>query len=112
MELALGTTLIVQGKIRGMGCEVGCSLIVTRSESLNGAGGTYTKCAVLDAPLWLPDGYYEAVFCGQSAFLHRVNRTWSVGIPWRDEPVRSRTADGRSAVMASSPMRSREPFTR
>ncbi|HTX76388.1 MAG TPA: hypothetical protein VMD29_09295 [Terracidiphilus sp.] len=106
----MGTTLIMQGTLRGMGCEVHCSLIVTRSESLNGLGGTYTKCAVLDAPVWLPDGYYEVIFCGQSAFLHRVNRIWSVGIPWRENPVRSGVAEERSAMMERPAMRSREPL--
>lgn len=81
----MGNTLIAKGKLRGMGCDAECSLIVTRVDALKGTGDTYTKCAILDAPLWLPDGYYEAVFSGQSAFLHRVNGVWSVGIPWRQE---------------------------
>lgn len=93
----MGTTLIVKGTLRGMGCEAECSLIATRSDSLNGAAGTYTKCAVTDAPLWFPDGYYEAIFCGQSAFLHRVNGTWSVGIPWREDPGRTAVPNARAA---------------
>jgi len=79
----MGTTLIVQGTLRGMGYEVECSLIATRSGSPSAVTPTFSRCAILDAPLWLPDGYYEATFCGQSAFLHRVNRAWSVGVPWR-----------------------------
>lgn len=78
----MGTTLIVKGTLRGMGCEVDCSLIATRGDSMQGMSAPFTKCAILDAPLWLPDGYYEATFCGQSAFLHRVNGVWSVGVPW------------------------------
>lgn len=107
----MGTTLIVRGTLRGMGCEVDCSLMATRSEGLNGAGGAYTKCAVLEAPLSLPDGYYEAIFCGHSAFLHRVNGIWSVGIPWRDEPVRQGIPNGRGVVLARSAMCSRDPYT-
>jgi hypothetical protein len=79
----MGNTLIVEGRLRGMGCEVNCSLIATRSESANAANVLFTRCAILDAPLWLSDGYYEAAFDGQSAFLHRLNGVWSVGIPWR-----------------------------
>jgi len=79
----MGTTLIVKGTLRGMGCEVDCSLIATRSDSMQDGSAPFTKCAILDAPLWLPDGYYEASFGDQSAFLHRVNGVWSVGVPWR-----------------------------
>ncbi|HWE83368.1 MAG TPA: hypothetical protein VG267_00385 [Terracidiphilus sp.] len=105
----MGTTLIVKGTLRGMGCKAECSLIATRNNSLNGEAGAYTKCMVLDAPLWLPDGYYEVIFCGQSAFLHRVNRTWGVGIPWREDPARTAVTDVRDA-MTRGAMHSRDPF--
>jgi hypothetical protein len=97
----MGTTLIVKGTLRGMGCEAECSLIATRSNSLSGEAWHYTKCAVLDDALWLPDGYYEAIFCGQSAFLHRVNGTWGVGIPWREDPGRTAVTDARGAMRAA-----------
>lgn len=71
-----------------MGCEMECSLIATRTDGLKGPGATFSQCAVLDAPMWLPDGYYEATFSGQSAFLHRVNGVWGVGIPWRQRAER------------------------
>lgn len=95
----MGTTLIVKGTLRGMGCEVECALIASRSESLGASSPTFTKCAILEAPLWLPDGYYEATFCGQSAFLHRVNGTWSVGIPWPQVPARRFAQAETDAVM-------------
>jgi hypothetical protein len=90
----MGNTLIVEGRLRGMGCEIDCLLIATRSESANAANVMFTRCTILDAPLWLPDGYYEAVFSHQSAFLHRLNGVWSVGIPWRqDEAAAAESAD-------------------
>lgn len=95
----MGTTLIVKGTLRGMGSEVECSLIATRSESMSGSSATFTKCALLDAPIWLPDGYYEATFCGQSAFLHRMNGVWSVGVPWRQTARGQATEDDADAVL-------------
>lgn len=79
----MSTTLTVRGKLRGVGCEVRCLLMATRSECADAENAIFTRCAILEAPLWLSDGYYEAVFCGQSAFLQRRNGIWSVGVPWR-----------------------------
>jgi len=99
----MGTTLLVNGTLRGMGCEAECSLIATRSDNANPANAMFTRCAILEAPLWLPDGYYEATFIGQSAFLHRVNGVWSAGVPWRHgqalavEPVERGRANAESA---------------
>lgn len=90
----MGTTLIVKGTLRGMGCEVECSLIATRSEAPKTAGPTFTKCAVLDAPNVIPDGYYEATFSGHSAFLHRTNGVWSVGVPWHHVPADAAAVPG------------------
>ena len=41
-----------------------------------------SRCSVIDAPDELPDGYYEARFSDQSAFLRRFNRAWGTGIAW------------------------------
>jgi len=75
-------TEVVTGALAGMGCEVDCALLVTRAAGQGQLAAVYARCAVLQAPEWLPDGYYEATFCGQSAFLHRDAGQWGEGVPW------------------------------
>jgi hypothetical protein len=92
------------GKIRGRGYEVACKLLVSRSED----EALAMRCAVLDAASWLPDGYYEALFSDQSAFLRRSQGVWSTGIAWAVFPPRphsapdhSPSADGSSRSIAA-----------
>lgn len=75
-----------------MGCEADCSLIATRAEEPTRACPAYTKCAVMNAPDDLPDGYYEVTFRGHSAFLHRTNGVWGLGVPWHEVPRRAEAA--------------------
>jgi hypothetical protein len=79
----MGITEIVKATLKGMGQETVCRLMATRAEVQASNGPAYTHCAVLEAPGYLPDGYYEAAFLGHSAFLHRANGCWSLGVPWR-----------------------------
>lgn len=76
------TTLIVNGTLRGMGFQMDCELRATVNQAFRSPQTIYTRCAILDAPDWLPDGYYEVTFHGQSAFLHREGGYWGTGIPW------------------------------
>ena len=75
-------TEVVTGTLAGMSCEADCALLVTRAEGPGQRAAMYARCVVVQAPEWLPDGYYEAIFCGQSAFLHRRGGEWSEGVPW------------------------------
>lgn len=77
-------TEVVNGTIKGMGWQAECALLLSRCDRDLRA----TRCTVLHAPEWLPDGYYEATFREQSAFLHRSHGAWSVGIPWTVLPAR------------------------
>jgi hypothetical protein len=61
--------------------------MVSRAEP----GSRAMRCKVLHAPAWLPDGYYEATFREQSAFVHRAQGAWSVGIAWAVFPARKKT---------------------
>lgn len=81
----MGTTEIVHAVLKGMGQQAECRLMVTRTDLSLASGSTYTRCAILEAPD-LPDGYYEAGFHGYSAFLHRANGCWSLGVPWPANP--------------------------
>ena len=80
----MGTTEIVTGTLKGMGFFVECRLMVTQSELQTDSGPAYVRCGVLNAPPYLPNGYYEASFCAHTAFLHKAGGGWSLGIPWRD----------------------------
>lgn len=79
----MGITEIVKATLKGMGQETVCRLMVTRADVHAPNGPEYTHCAMLEEPNCLPDGYYEAAFLGHSAFLHRANGCWSLGVPWR-----------------------------
>lgn len=81
---AMGTTQIVTGTLKGMGHVVECRLMVTQSDTHSASGSAYVRCGVLDAPAYLPDGYYEALFCHHTAFLHKANGCWNLGVPWRE----------------------------
>jgi hypothetical protein len=72
------------GEIRGRGYEVACKLLVSRSEN----EALAMRCTVLDTASWLPDGYYEALFSDQSAFLRRSQGVWGTGIAWVVLPAR------------------------
>jgi hypothetical protein len=93
----MGTTEIITATLRGMGHSVECRVMVTRSDMQRESAPAYVRCGMLDAPADLPDGYYEAVFCGHTAFMHRANGCWSVGIPWRQFAARDGAGAGQSA---------------
>lgn len=78
----------VTGKLRGRGYDVACTLLISRCDT----GALAMRCAILDAPDWLPDGYYEALFEDQSAFLRRCEGAWTVGIAWAAIPRRTQAA--------------------
>ncbi|UWZ85620.1 hypothetical protein [Occallatibacter riparius] len=80
----------VVGKLRGRGYEVACALLISRCDN----GAPAMRCAVQDAPYWLPDGYYEVLFDDQSAFLRRCNGAWSTGIAWAAIPRKVSRPEG------------------
>jgi hypothetical protein len=82
----MGITEVVNGTLRGMGCEMECALLVSREER------QARHCTVLHAADWLPDGYYEASFLNQTAFLRRRHGAWSTGIAWAELPARNKAA--------------------
>jgi hypothetical protein len=79
-------TELIKGILRGMGCVADCELIATGTDSHAKFSPFYSRCAVVQAPDDLPDGYYEVTFNGHSAFLHRLNGTWSPGVAWHELP--------------------------
>jgi hypothetical protein len=80
----MGIREVVSGTLKGMGYKVACTLLVSRAER----DARAMRCEVLEAPEGLPDGYYEALFSDQSAFLRRDKGAWGVGIAWAAIPSR------------------------
>jgi hypothetical protein len=100
LERAMGTTDIVTATLKGMGFFVECRLMVMLSGMRPESGPEYVRCGVLDAPAYLPDGYYEAAFCAHTAFLHKANGGWGVGVPWRELRHSERPKRPEAPVMA------------
>jgi hypothetical protein len=73
--------LVTEGRLRGMGFEAGCTLVVRVNQSCLSERPVYSQCHVSESPD-LPDGYYEVYFADQTAFVHRKDKHWSLGIPW------------------------------
>jgi hypothetical protein len=69
-----------------MGCEAECELLLSRDER----GSRALRCTVLHVHAQLPDGYYEALFGAQSAFLRHGDGAWSTGIAWAVIPERKK----------------------
>lgn len=63
-----------------MGREVGCELIATKSVVPEAARPVYSHCAIIEAPVDLPDGDYEVEFGGEVANTRRQNGSWLVGV--------------------------------
>ncbi|HEY3707414.1 MAG TPA: hypothetical protein VGL22_20300 [Terracidiphilus sp.] len=82
----MGITEVVNGTLRGMGCEADCVLLVSRDER------QARHCTILQVPDEVPDGYYEVRFRKQTAFLRRRDGLWGTGIAWAEIPARKRTA--------------------
>jgi hypothetical protein len=60
-----------------MGHEANCELLATKSVS-PGASPTYSHCAVIEAPMDLPDGDYELEFAGEVAITRLQDGCWQV----------------------------------
>jgi hypothetical protein len=89
-------TEIVSGTLSGMGCHAGCTLLLTSGQQRP----RVKRCSVMNAPDGLPNGYYEARFSDQSAFLRRVNGIWGTGIAWASIPTRSQPQSKRAPSVA------------
>ena len=88
--------VVIEGRIRGMGIEAGCTLVVRMMNSSTSERRYYSQCNIFEAPD-VPDGYYEVSFADQAAFLQRRNGSWSMGIPWCQAIHLNRTILSRTA---------------
>lgn len=71
--------VLCKGTLRGMGREVSCELLATKTVVAEASRAVYSHCAVIEAPRDLPDGDYEVEFAGEVAVTSLRNGSWVVG---------------------------------
>lgn len=62
-----------------MGREERCELLATKSALAEDGHPAYSHCAIIEAPVDMPDGEYEIEFGGEVAYTRRFNGYWTVG---------------------------------
>jgi hypothetical protein len=62
-----------------MGHEAACELLATKTVVPEALRAVYSHCAIIEAPLNLPDGDYEVEFAGEVAVTRRQGGSWTVG---------------------------------
>jgi hypothetical protein len=71
--------VLSKGLLRGMGREVNCELLATKTVVPEAPQPVYSHCAIIEAPRDLPDGDYEVEFAGEVAITSLHEGTWMVG---------------------------------
>jgi hypothetical protein len=71
--------VLCKGVLRGMGREAVCELLATKTVLADASRAIYSHCAVIEAPLDLPDGDYEVEFGGEVAVTGLRDGCWMVG---------------------------------
>lgn len=70
--------VLINGILRGMGRQAACELLATKNVSPEIARPEYSHCAIIEAPIDLPDGDYEVEFDGEVAVTRRQDGVWTV----------------------------------
>jgi hypothetical protein len=71
--------VLSKGMLRGMGREVACELLATKTVLAEASQAVYSHCAIIEAPSDLPDGDYEVEFAGEVAVTSLRSGSWMVG---------------------------------
>lgn len=71
--------VLCRGVLRGMGREAACELLATKTVLSEATRAVYSHCAIIEAPLDLPDGDYEVEFAGEVAVTSLRGGNWVVG---------------------------------
>jgi hypothetical protein len=91
--------VLMKGILRGMGHEAACELLATKTVVPEASLPDYSHCAIIEAPLDLPDGDYEVEFSGEVGIVRRQRGSWLVG------QVMPRTYDEAASFFASEARR-------
>lgn len=62
-----------------MGHQAACELLATKSMTPESARPAYSHCAIIEAPMDLPDGDYEVEFGDNVAVTRKQGGGWIVG---------------------------------
>lgn len=71
--------VLCKGVLRGMGRETSCELLATKTVLAEASRPIYSHCAIIEAPMDLPDGDYEVEFAGEVAVTSLHHGSWMVG---------------------------------
>lgn len=118
--------VLIKGLLRGMGHEAPCELLATKTVEGDASQPVYSHCAIIEAPVDLPDGDYEVEFFNEVAVTSRHRGSWVVArvIPktyaeaanfFASQARRVASAHGKlseksTAMSASRKLRDRDPI--
>lgn len=71
--------VLMKGILRGMGREVACELLATKTVLPEASTPIYSHCAIIEAPSDLTDGDYEVEFSSEVAIVRLQHGSWLVG---------------------------------
>jgi len=72
-------SVVIQGRLRGMGYAVPCMLVAVKVTLPSLDMFEYVKCEVVNAPAHLPDGQYEVSFEGRAMEVQKLDGRWLAG---------------------------------
>ena len=75
MQLAV----LLRGKLRGMGLEVPCEVMATRTAGGNSGKTVYSGIRLIDAPAYPPDGDYVIALDAITVGVRRRKGEWLMG---------------------------------
>jgi hypothetical protein len=74
-------SMLLQGTLRGMGCEGACELMARRISTSQPGRFRYTDVVIIRAPSGFPDGDYTLLFDGAVAPVRHHGILWTAGTP-------------------------------
>ena len=73
-------TVMLAGRLRGMGRDVECSVNAVRVSLPNSYEYEYARMMILNEPKDLPDGQYEVTSDGRTSKVQRKFGAWIAGV--------------------------------
>jgi hypothetical protein len=72
-------SILLRGWLKGMGCEVSCSLVAVKVSLPELDIWEYVRCEIYEAPSALPDGRYDVTFDGRAMDIKKLDGNWLAG---------------------------------
>jgi hypothetical protein len=74
-------TVMMAGRLKGMGCEAGCTVSAVKVSLPQLKIWEYVRCDIHLAPEHLPNGSYEVSFEGRTMRVKKLDGYWLDGSP-------------------------------